>query len=54
MLGLTMPATKTRLFRAQLRMRSALRRSLAIHVETKATSARPRHSTAITGTRIAA
>ena len=53
-LGLTMPATKTRLFRAQLRMRSALRRSLAMHAQTKTTSARPRHSTAITSTRIAA
>ena len=53
MLGLTMPATKTRLFRAQHRMRSALRRSLAMRVQTKA-SARPCHSTAITGTQIAA
>src|ERR1035441_2868709 len=51
-LGLTMPATKTRLFRAQLRMRSALRRSLAMHAQTKTTIARPRHSTAITSTRI--
>ena len=48
MLGLTMPATKTRLFRAQHRMRSALRRSLVIHIPTKTTSARARRSTAST------
>jgi RNA polymerase sigma-70 factor (ECF subfamily) len=39
-LGLTVPATKTRLFRAQHRMRSALQRSLVIPVQTKATSVR--------------
>jgi DNA-directed RNA polymerase specialized sigma24 family protein len=55
MLGLTMPATKTRLFRAQHRMRSALRTILVMGVQTKTTSsARARHSTEITGTRIAA
>ena len=48
MLGLTMPATKARLFRAQHRMRSALRRSLVVRVQTKTTSARPRQSTVIT------
>ena len=53
-LGLTMPATKTRLFRAQLQMRSTLRTRLIMDVQTKTTSARPRHSTAITTTRIAA
>jgi hypothetical protein len=35
-------------------MRSALRRSLVIRVQIKTTSARARHSTAITGTQIAA
>jgi DNA-directed RNA polymerase specialized sigma24 family protein len=39
MLGLTMPATKTRLFRAHHRMRSALRRSLVMRIQTKTTSA---------------
>ena len=48
MLGLTMPATKTRLFRAQHRMRSALRRSLVIDIPTKTTNASARRSTAIT------
>ena len=48
MLGLTMPTAKTRLFRAQHRMRSALRRSLVIHLPTKTTSAKERRSTAST------
>ena len=54
MLGLTLAATKTRLFRAQHRMRSALRKSLVVGVETEITSAIPRHSTSVEGTRIAA
>ena len=47
-LGLTMPAAKTRLFRAQHQMRSALRARLVNGND------RARHSTAITNTRIAA
>jgi len=45
MLGLTMSATKTRLFRAHLRMRSTLRTSLVLHLQTKTTGARARNST---------
>jgi RNA polymerase sigma-70 factor (ECF subfamily) len=53
-LGLTMPAAKTRLFRAQHQMRSALRARLVIGVQNNTASDRARHSTAITNTRIAA
>jgi RNA polymerase sigma-70 factor, ECF subfamily len=55
MLGLTMPATKTRLFRAQHRMRSALRARLVLGVPTKIiTRGRPRHSAANPGAQVAA
>ena len=50
-LGLTIPATKTRLCRAQERMRAALRIRLVMHVPTRAAgSSTARHSTANTCT----
>jgi len=55
MLGLTMPAAKTRLFRAKHQMRSALRARLLTGIPTKITTrTRPRHSKAITSVRMAA
>jgi RNA polymerase sigma-70 factor, ECF subfamily len=53
-LGLTVAATKTRLFRAQHRMRSELRRSLVIRTQGNPRGHRVAHSPAIARTQIAA